>query len=85
MMAETLHERSERLLKARIKQVNPNQKNFTFVFLGDSRGPNNNCFLSGEFELVLKQAVRRNPLFIVHGGDTVFTGKKEFCSILSMQ
>lgn len=27
---------------------------------------------------MLKQAAARNPLFIVHGGDTVFTGECSF-------
>ncbi|MCJ7985277.1 metallophosphoesterase [Priestia sp. OVL9] len=34
--------------------------------------------MSGEFELVLKKAVELNPLFIIHRGDTVYTGKKEY-------
>lgn len=77
-MPQSLHQRSERLLKERISRLRPNQQAFRFIFLGDSRGTGNNCFLSGEFELVLKQAVARNPLFIVHGGDTVFSGTKPF-------
>ncbi|MGG0461559.1 hypothetical protein [Priestia aryabhattai] len=45
MMNLTLHERSERLLKQRIKQLNPRDP-FNFVFMGDSRGdgPNDNCY-----------------------------------------
>ncbi len=80
----TLHERSEKLLKQRIKQLNPRDP-FNFVFMGDSRGdgPNDNCFtMSGEFELVLKKAVELDPLFIIHGGDTVYTGKKSTWSTL---
>ncbi|MDT0144927.1 metallophosphoesterase [Priestia aryabhattai] len=76
----TLHERSEKLLKQRIKQLNPRDP-FNFVFMGDSRGdgPNDNCYtMSGEFELVLKKAVELNPLFIIHGGDTVYTGEKRY-------
>jgi hypothetical protein len=73
----TLHERSFHLLKKRIQ--NPKFKdNFNFVFLGDSRGrgPADNCYtMNGEFELVLKKAVEMDPLFIVHGGDSVFTGE----------
>lgn len=75
-MPQTLHARSEQLLKERIKILKPNQQSFRYIFLGDSRGSGNSCFLSGEFELVLKQAAARNPLFIVHGGDTVFSGTK---------
>jgi DNA repair exonuclease SbcCD nuclease subunit len=46
--------------------------------MGDSRGNSDDCFLSGEFELVLRKAIKRDPLFIVHGGDTVYTGKREY-------
>lgn len=77
-MLQTLHARSEQLLKERIKLLRPNHSAFRFIFLGDSRGTGNSCFLSGEFEQVLKQAVARNPLFIVHGGDTVYTGNRSF-------
>ncbi|MDN4524558.1 metallophosphoesterase family protein [Fictibacillus fluitans] len=76
---QTLHERSERLLKERISCLG--NHGFNFVFLGDSRGrgPEDNCFtMSGEFELVLQKAVDLDPLFIIHGGDTVFTGEKKY-------
>lgn len=76
----TLHERSMTLLKKRIHSPRFKDK-FNFVFLGDSRGAGNKdgCFtMSGEFELVLKQAVALDPLFIVHGGDTVFTGRLDY-------
>lgn len=76
-MKETLHERSMRLLRLRLRRLR-SRKDFKFVFLGDSRGTSNECFLSGEFELVLRQAAARKPLFIVHGGDTVFTGERAF-------
>jgi 3',5'-cyclic-AMP phosphodiesterase len=75
----TLHERSEKLLKRKIRELNHDK--FHFVYMGDSRGlgPVDNCFtMSGEFELVLKQALKLDPLFIVHGGDTVFTGEKQY-------
>lgn len=77
-MPQTLHARSEQLLKERIKLLKPNQHSFRFVFLGDSRGTGNDCFLSGEFKRVLKKAAARKPLFIVHGGDTVFSGTRTF-------
>ena len=51
------------------------------MFLGDSRGngPEDNCFtMSGEFELVLQRATELDPLFIIHGGDTVYTGEKKY-------
>jgi len=76
-MSMTLHERSMHLLKKRIHSPRFKDK-FNFIFLGDSRGRGNKdgCFtMSGEFELVLKKAVELDPLFIVHGGDTVFTGE----------
>lgn len=75
----TLHERSEKLLKHKIKRLQRDK--FHFVYMGDSRGmgPADNCYtMSGEFELVLKQALELDPLFIVHGGDTVFTGEKQY-------
>lgn len=75
----TLHERSEKLLKRKIRELHHN--GFHFVYMADSRGlgPANNCFtMSGEFELVLKQALKLNSLFIVHGGDTVYTGEREY-------
>jgi hypothetical protein len=77
--AMTLHERSKKLLKCKIKKLNC--KEFHFVFMGDSRGrgPADNCFtMSGEFELVLEQALELDPLFIVHGGDAVFTGEPQY-------
>ncbi|MDA2361161.1 metallophosphoesterase [Bacillus cereus] len=76
----TLHERSEYLLKERMKKLHCKNK-FNFVFLGDSRGngPKDNCFtMSGEFELVLQRAAELDPLFIIHGGDTVYTGEKKY-------
>lgn len=79
-MSMTLHQRSERLLQKRISGLK-NTNNFNFIFLGDSRGdgPNDNCFtMGGEFELVLKKAVELNPLFIIHGGDTVYTGQRAY-------
>lgn len=75
----TLHERSEKLLERKIRELH--HKEFRFVFMGDSRGKGSadNCFtMSGEFELVLKQALKLNPLFIIHGGDAVFTGEKQY-------
>lgn len=75
----TLHERSEKLLERRIKRLHG--KGFRFVFMGDSRGrgPADGCFtMAGVFELVLEQALKLNPLFIVHGGDTVFTGEVRY-------
>lgn len=75
----TLHDRSEKLLQRRIRKLHG--KEFRFVFMGDSRGrgPANNCFtMAGEFELVLEQALKLNPLFIVHGGDAVFTGEGQY-------
>lgn len=78
-MAQTLHERSEKLLKQRISCLD--HTGFNFVFLGDSRGagPADQCYtMSGEFELVLKKAVELDPLFIIHGGDTVYTGEKKY-------
>lgn len=66
-MSMTLYERLFRLLKKRIHSLKFKDK-FNFVLLGDS------CFtMNGEFELVLKKAVELDPLFIVHGGETVFT------------
>jgi hypothetical protein len=74
----TLHERSMKLLKHRIRTLH-HKHEFKFVFMGDCRGdPNENCYtMDGEFELVLKKAVQLNPLFIIHGGDCAYTGKKE--------
>lgn len=79
-MLMTLHERSERLLKKRMSRFS-HMNNFHFVFMGDSRGggPKDNCYtMSGEFELVLKKAVELDPLFIIHGGDTVFSGERAY-------
>lgn len=79
-MYKTLHERSEELLEQRIRRLNHNH-DFNFVFMGDSRGngPNDQCFtMNGEFELVLKKAAELDPLFIIFGGDTVYTGERAF-------
>lgn len=77
----TLHERSEWLLEKKLKKLEKKEDFFHFIFLGDSRGAgsSDHCFtMSGEFELVLKRAVELNPLFIIHGGDTVFTGERAY-------
>lgn len=76
-MKLTLHERSEILLRRRIQGLD-SRETINFIFMGDSRGsgPEGNCFtMSGEFENVLKKAVELDPFFIIHGGDTVFTGE----------
>lgn len=68
-MSMTLHERSMKLLKHRIRSLH-HKEDFNFVFMGDRRGnPDETCYtMASQFELVLKKAVKLNPLFIIHGG-----------------
>ncbi len=78
IIKQTLHERSERLLAERMKKIKPTQGKFKFIFLGDSRGPDEKHFLGEAYESVLQQAVAKNPLFIIHGGDTVYRGRRPY-------
>lgn len=76
----TLHGRSEYLLKEWMKKLHCKNK-FNFVFFEDSRcnGPEGSCFkMGGEFELLLQRAVKLDPLFIIHGGDKVYTVEKKY-------
>ncbi|HWP96963.1 MAG TPA: metallophosphoesterase [Syntrophomonadaceae bacterium] len=66
-----LYEHSLALLEKRLKQFN--RKRFNIVFMADSwygdGNASDNIFIAS-----LEKAAQYNPLFIVHGGDIVFTG-----------
>lgn len=59
--ATTLHERSQQQLAERVKAANPDD--YLFIVMGDSR--------SGDavFSKLLRSAVARKPVFILHLGD----------------
>jgi 3',5'-cyclic-AMP phosphodiesterase len=67
--ASTLYERSLKMLEVKIQASSPDD--FTFVVLGDSRD-NDEVFKKS---LILAKFF--NPLFILHGGDVVFTGTED--------
>jgi Icc protein len=64
--AETLYERSLKQLETKLQTASPDD--FTFIVLGDSRDND------AVFKKSLALAKTFNPLFILHNGDTVFTG-----------
>ncbi|MBI0581075.1 metallophosphoesterase [Neobacillus cucumis] len=81
-----LFHRSIKLLKQRIKRL-PSQR-FNFIFLGDSWVGNDNRIAI--FAAILRDTLKFNPLFILHGGDTVFAGGNEseyqqFLNLISNQ
>jgi 3',5'-cyclic-AMP phosphodiesterase len=64
--SSTLYQQSLRKLETKIQRTSPD--NYTFVVLGDSRDNEE------VFKKSLTLAKSFNPLFILHDGDTVFTG-----------
>lgn len=67
--ASTLYERSLQKLEESIKTASPDD--FIFVVMGDSRDNDE------IFKKILTAAGKLKPLFILHGGDTVFTGREK--------
>src|SRR5271157_4100688 len=67
--SSTLYERSLNKLEENLKTASPDD--FMFVVLGDSRDNDE------IFKKILSAAAKLRPLFILHGGDTVFTGREK--------
>lgn len=70
-----LFEISESILIEKVKKLK-NPSEFTFVYMGGSwagDGESSNSILIEAF----KEAQKHNPLFILHGGDAVFSGTRE--------
>jgi energy-converting hydrogenase Eha subunit F len=67
--SSTLYERSLKKLEANLKTASPDD--FMFVVLGDSRDNDE------VFQKILAEAAKLRPLFILHGGDTVYTGRRK--------
>ena len=65
----TLYERSLKKLEENLKTASPDD--FMFVVMGDSRDNDE------IFKKILTAAGKLRPLFILHGGDTVFTGREK--------
>ena len=65
----TLYERSLKKLEENLKTASPDD--FMFVVMGDSRDNDE------IFKKILTAADKLRPLFILHGGDTVFTGREK--------
>jgi len=65
----TLYERSLQKLEENLKTASPDD--FMFVVMGDSRDNDE------VFKKILTAADKLRPLFILHGGDTVFTGREK--------
>jgi Icc protein len=71
----TMFEESLQLLKAREHLLDPRE--YCFFFFGDTWvGPNEHTS-NDIFHSAMDLVKEYNPLFIIHGGDIVFTGKKE--------
>lgn len=71
---QTLFERSKKLILDRADNVN--KSDFSFVFMGDNwagDGHTSNAITQEAF----KVANMQNPLCVIHGGDTVWTGSPE--------
>ncbi|TCS96799.1 metallophosphoesterase family protein [Hazenella coriacea] len=69
-----LHEISLNLLNQKVKEKK-NKGTYNFVFMGDSRFAQKGHPINDRiFAAVLKKAATMKPLFILHGGDLVFTG-----------
>jgi len=66
---ETLYERSLKKLDSNLRTASPDD--FMFVVLGDSRDNDE------IFKKILSAVAKLGPLFILHGGDTVFTGREK--------
>ena len=65
----TLYERSLQKLESNLQIATPDE--FMFVVMGDSRDNDE------IFKKILTAAGKLKPLFILHGGDTVFTGREK--------
>jgi len=75
--SSTLYERSLHKLEGNLQTSSPDD--FTFIVMGDSRDNDE------IFKKILVAAAKLRPLFILHGGDTVFTGRgKKFNHFLDM-
>lgn len=67
--SSTLYERSLQKLEGNLQTATPDD--FMFVVMGDSRDNDE------IFKKMLTAAAKLRPLFILHGGDTVFTGREK--------
>lgn len=67
--SSTLYDRSLHKLEKNLQTSSPDD--FTFIVMGDSRDNEE------VFKKILTSADKLRPLFILHGGDTVFTGREK--------
>jgi predicted phosphodiesterase len=67
--SSTLYDRSLLKLEKNLQTSSPDD--FTFIVMGDSRDNEE------VFKKILTSADKLRPLFILHGGDTVFTGREK--------
>ncbi|MGO9136343.1 MAG: metallophosphoesterase family protein [Syntrophales bacterium] len=67
--SSTLYERSLQKLEGNLQTATPDE--FMFIVMGDSRDNDE------IFKKILTAAGKLKPLFILHGGDTVFTGREK--------
>ncbi|HVO66624.1 MAG TPA: metallophosphoesterase [Syntrophales bacterium] len=67
--SSTLYERSLLKVEKNLQITSPDD--FTFVVMGDSRDNEE------VFKKILTSVEKLRPLFILHGGDTVFTGREK--------
>ncbi len=72
----TIYEQSLKLLNQRQKQLDPD--NYNIVFMGDSWVGDKSYTSNEIFRSAMEGAKVYNPLLILHGGDLVFNGEKEF-------
>ncbi|HUH66399.1 MAG TPA: metallophosphoesterase [Syntrophales bacterium] len=67
--SSTLYEKSLKKLEENLKTASPDD--FMFIVMGDSRDNDE------VFKKILSTAAKLRPLFILHGGDAVFTGREK--------
>ncbi len=67
--SSTLYDRSLRKLEKNLQTSSPDD--FTFIVMGDSRDNEE------VFKKILASVDKLRPLFVLHGGDTVFTGREK--------
>jgi len=67
--SSNLYDRSLQKLEGNLQTASPDD--FMFVVMGDSRDNDE------IFKKILNAAAKLRPLFILHGGDTVFTGREK--------
>ncbi|MCZ8521892.1 MULTISPECIES: metallophosphoesterase family protein [Paenibacillus] len=73
----TLYTRSQKLLASRLRRKSFDPDNYKIVYMGDSWAAEGNYTGIGVLNKALDVIRGTKPLYVLHGGDIVFTGSKE--------